>query len=340
MPDKKPMELLKDLKEIFSAPAFDKLGRTYLIYGSNGFIRERSTQRLKGIITTLKGGIERIVFDKNNDFNGWLSSLYDVPMFSSQRLIIASEVSSLKDEEVEALIDYIKAPSQDVVLLLLSDKLNTKKKIIKELISKTTSCKDEIDEKKNDLSPIVRGLAAERGKTIDNDAVMFLKMKFGAELLVIEQEIEKASIYVGKNGSISGRDVEFLSTGVATCSIFDLAPLFANKNKKKLLEMIHKLLEAGEHPILLNNIVTTRMQKLLLASDLLESGATDAELASQTSTNLFFVRDLKSEAKKYKREELANMYKRCMCIDSELKSAKRDSSDVFISGALKLMERI
>lgn len=340
MPDKKPMDLLKNLKEIFVAPSFEKLEKTYLIYGNNGFIRERASQRLKAIMTNLKGGIERVVFDKNSDFNGWISSLYDVPMFSSQRLIIASEVSSLKDEDVEALIEYIKSPSQDVVLLLMSDKINTKKKIIKELISKATSCKDEIDEKKNDLSPMIRGLAAERGKAIDNDAVMFLKMKFGSELLTIEQEIEKASIYVGNNKSISGRDVEFLSTGVASCSIFDLTPLFASKNKKKMLEVIHKLLEAGEPPILINNIVTSRVQKLLLTNDLLDSDASDAELASQTSTPPYYVRDLKIEAKKYRRDELAKMYKRCMYIDSELKSAKREKFDVLISGALKLMERI
>jgi len=340
VPDKKPMDLLKSIKDIFSAPDFNKLEKTYLIYGDNGFIRERVTQRLKAIMSSLKGGVERVVFDKNIDFNGWISSLYDVPMFSSQRLVIASEVSSLKDEEVEALIDYVKSPSPDVVLLLLSEKINTKKKIIKELISKTTSCKDEIDEKKNDLASMIRALAAERSKTIDNDAVMFLKMKFGSELLTIEQEIEKASIYIGNNKTISGRDVEFLSTGVASCSIFDLTPLFASKNKKKLLEVTHKLLEAGEPPILINNIVSSRVQKLLLTHDLLDSGVSDAELASKTSTPPFYVRDLKVEAKKYKREELANMYKRCMYVDSELKSAKRDDFDILISGALKLMERI
>lgn len=340
MPDKKPMDLLKDLKDIFSNPSFEKLERTYLIYGDNGFIRERATQRLKAIMTSLKGGIERVIFDKNSDFNGWLSSLYDVPMFSSQRLIIASEVSSLKDEDVEALIEYVKSPSQDVVLLLLSDKMNTKKKIIKELIAKTASSKDEIDEKKNDLAQMIKGLAAERSKAIDNDAVTFLKMKFGSELLTIEQEIEKASIYVGNNKSISGRDVEFLSTGVASCSIFDLPPIFASKNKKRMFEVIYKLLEAGEHPVLINKIVTSRVQKLLLTFDLLDSGASDAELASKTITPPYYVRDLKTETKKYKREELANMYKRCMYIDSELKSAKREDFDILISGALKLMERI
>jgi DNA polymerase-3 subunit delta len=169
---------------------------------------------------------------------------------------------------------------------------------------------------------------------------MFLKMKFGSELLTIEQEIEKASIYIGNNKSISGRDVEFLSTGVATCSIFDLTPLFASKNKKKMLEITYKLLEAGEPPILINNIISSRMQKLLLTHDLVVAGASDGELASQTSTPPFYVRDLKTEAKKYKRDELAKMYKRCMYIDSELKSAKREDFDILISGALKLMERI
>jgi len=340
MPDKKPMDLLKNLKDIFTAPDMSKLEKVYLIYGDNGFIRERATQRLKGIMTELKGSVERVVFDKNSDFNGWISSLYEIPMFNAQKLVVASEVSSLKDEDVEALIDYIKSPSQDVVLLLLSEKLNTKKKIIKELIAKAASCKDEMDSKKNDISSIIRGLAAERGETIDNDAVEFLKIKFGAELLTIEREIEKVSVYIGENKVIKGRDVEFMSTGVASCSIFDLPPLFATKNKKKMFEVIHKLLDAGEPPILINRIVTSRIQKLLLIHDLLKTGASDAELASQTGTAPYFIRDLKFESKNYKREELANMYKRCMYIDSELKSAKREDFDILVSGALKLIERV
>ena len=215
-----------------------------------------------------------------------------------------------------------------------------KKKIIKELISKTTSCKDEMDGKKNDLSSMIRGLAAERGNSIDNDAVEFLKMKFGSELLAIEKEVEKVSAYIGNNKIIMGRDVEFLSTGVSSCSIFDLPPLFATRDKKKLLKVMHKLLDAGEPPILINNIVSSRVQKLLLTLDLLRAGATDAVLASQTGTPPYYIRDLKSEAKNYKREELANMYKRCMYIDSELKSAKREDVDILISGALKLVERL
>ena len=340
MSEKKPMELLKNLKEIFNAPSFDKLEKVYLIHGENGFIRERGAQRLKGIMSALKGEIERVVFEKNGDINGWISSLYDVPMFTSKRLIIASEVSSLGDDDVESLIEYVKAPSEDVTLLLLSEKLNTKKKIIKELISKTSYCKDEVDGKKNDLALMIRNFAAERDKTIDNDAVDFLKMKFGSELLTIEKEIEKVAAYIGKSKVIKGRDVEFLSTGVSTCSIFDLPPLFADRNKKELFSVMHKLLEAGEPPVLINNIVASRVQKLLLALDLLKAGAPDGELASRTGIPPFYIHNLKSETKKYKREELANMYKRCMYIDSELKSAKREDVDILISGALKLIERL
>ena len=349
MPEAKPMELLKSIKELYTAskdPAqkgdvLAKLSKVYLIYGDNGFIRERAVQRLKGIITTLGGGVERAVFEKTADFNGWISSLYDMPMFSSIRIIIAGEVSALKDDEVKSLIEYCKNPSQEVTLVLLSEKINTKKNIIKELIANTTSCKDEIKEdgKKDNLGPMIRGFAAERGKAIDNEAVEFLKIKFGAELLTIEKEIEKVSVYIGKAETIKGRDVEFLSTGVSNCSIFDLPPLFASRNKKKLFEVIHKLLEAGEPPILINNIVSSRIQKLLMAHDLIKAGATDGEIASNTSTPPFFVRDLKTELKNYKRDELANMYKRCMYIDSELKSAKREHADVLISGALKLIER-
>ena len=53
----------------------------------------------------------------------------------------------------------------------------------------------------------------------------------------------------------------------------------------------------------INNIVAGRVLKLLLAYDLLKAGASDAELASQTGTHPYFVRDLKSEAKNYKRDD-------------------------------------
>jgi DNA polymerase III subunit delta len=334
----KPLDLLGDLKAAYNEGTREKLAPVYIIYGEEVFIRERAILRLKQIINKLKGSIERVSFDSKIDITDWTNGLYDLPMFNPIRLIIAGEFSDLKNEQVEFLLEYLKNPSPDVILLLLSYKIDKRKTRLLSILEHGLVCEAK-HPKTEDLAMWIKGFAGERGKTIEPQAIEFLKERYESDLARIEKELEKTSLYLGERTVIKKENIEFTSTGVSSCSIFDLSPVLASKNKKMLLERLQKLLNAGEHPILINSTLMNRIKKLLLGYDVLSSGGSDSELSKEVGVPVFYLASFKSELKNYKKEQLIKMYRRCMNIDSELKRARRPSEEILVSGIMNLIER-
>ncbi|MFH1223303.1 MAG: DNA polymerase III subunit delta [Pseudomonadota bacterium] len=354
MPLFAPLDMLKDLKAIYNdsrsgdakikTETKNKMAKAYIVLHdkSDMFVRERVTQRLKQIMTNYNAGVERYIFGKNN-MQEWIDSLYDMPMFNPLRLVIASELYELKEEDLALITGYLKKPSPDVVLLLLSaQKLDKRKKRFNSIFDHATACTAEITTKgKDTTSSWVKGFAAERGKQIEDSAVEFLSTRYKDDLSRMEKEIEKVSVYIGQQNTINQKDIEYVSTGVSSVSVFDIYPPLASKNKKKLLEVVYRFLMSGENPVVINSLISGRIRKLLAAADSLKENPKmqDSELAEIIGMKPQAVYFVKSELRNYKREELANMYKRCMNIDAELKSMRGDKKDILISGITKLLER-
>lgn len=341
------LDLLKELKELsvsskdpaLKEQALKAIDRVYFVHGKEYFVRERITKRLKETALNLGFNIERVTFDKIN-MSDWISSLYDLPMFSSGRLIIGSELSDLKEEQLGVFIDYLKKPSPDVILLVLTEKIDKRKKSATEILKYSKSCEATIPDS-NTYSFWIKSFAGERGKSIDDKVVEYLKARYGDDAARIEKEIEKASIYVGQRNVIKEEDIEFLATGSADADVFKLPQFLATKDKKKFIAHLYKLLELGESPILINSIVSSRIKKLLMLQDLIRQNpkVSDEEVAGEISYNPRYIRDLKAELLHYKAQDLAKMYKRCMNIDSRLKGKNSGITNVLTSGMLKLMER-
>ena len=338
------LKKIKDLSTLSKssenkAKVLEELKKVYFVYGDEYFIRERVIQRLKEISKNLGFAIERVLFDKIN-MEEWVDTLYDISMFNSGRLIIASELSDLKEEQLGILLGYLKKPSPDVVLLILTEKIDKRKKTSSDILKHAEVCEAGAPDTKS-YPMWINGFAAQRGKSVDDKVIEYLKARYSGDLARIEKEIEKASIYVGTRNIIREDDIEFLATGSSDVDIFKFPYLIATKNKKKFLEHLYKLVNAGEPPILICSIVSSRIKKLLIAQHMIakDRSVSDSELAEETGTPLFFVKDIKSELLYYKPRELANMYKRCMSIDSQLKSSKSDPANVLTTGMLKLLER-
>ncbi len=339
-------DFLRSLKELYvlskspenKAQLLKELKRVYFVHGEEYFIRERVIQRLKQITKNLGFGVERVLFDKIN-IEEWIGSLYDVPMFSSGRFIIASELSDLKEDQLTVLLQYLKEPSPDVVLLMLTEKIDKRKKTSTEVIKYAEVCEAGAPDTRT-YPMWINGFANERGKTVDDKVIEYLKARYEGDLARIEKEIEKASIYVGTRSMIREEDIEFLATGSSGVDIFKLSSFIATKNKKKFLEHLYKLLDSGEPPVLICSIVSSRIKKLLIAQHMISKDpkVSDAELSKETGIPSFYIRDIKSELLYYKTRELANIYKRCMSIDSKLKSSK-NTVNALTYGMLKILER-
>lgn len=334
----KALELISSLRDIYNNVDIKKLSPIYVIYGEEFYIRETASNYLKKIIKKLNGSIERVTFDSKTDINDFINNLNEVSMFSSFKLVIASEFSDLKNEQVEKLVEYLENPSSEVILLLLSYKIDKRKKAVTNILNYGIICNAKHPDK-NELQLWIRGFGKERLRTIEPQAIDFLATRYDGDLSRIEKELEKTVLYLNEKTEISRKDIEYTATGVSSCSIFDISPVLAKKDRKQTLQRVQKLLDAGDTPISINSAIMGRIKRLLLGYDILLSKAGDSELAKAVGIPPYYLPEFKLELRNYKREELVKMYRKCMNIDSDLKSAGRNKEDVLVSGVLDLLAR-
>jgi DNA polymerase III subunit delta len=309
----------------------------YIITGDEDYIKERAIYRLNKYIKEKEGSFERINFD-NVDINEWIDSLYDMPMFSNFRFIVASDIGKLDEYKREKLYSYIKNPSKDVILLILGKKIDKRKKYVSKILKESFYFEAKTPYL-NELDFWATNFALEKGKILNFKAKQILIEKYQDSLLKLQKEIDKLSAYVGKKQEIIEEDVFFLSSGTFI-NVFDIFNFLAKKDKKQLLKHVYQLLFYGENPLKLFALVRFRIRKLLLAKDLKEKeNFPDDKIRTSLGLHQFFYNDFKKELLAYTRDELINMYKKCIQIESKLKSINIDGTNYAVEGFLNLFNR-
>lgn len=331
----KPIELLGELKNITNINS-EKLALSYLIYGEEFFVWDRAVQRIKSIFKD-KANIERVNFADIN-ISEWVEQLNNFSLFSSFRIIIASDLNDLKEQGLQSLLAYLKNPSKDVLLLIYAEGIDRRKKTQKLILENLVSC-NASHQRDNELSKWINGFAAERGKKIDFEASEFLRLRFSNDLSSIEKEIEKLALYFQEQKTISRKDVEYISAGHTGASIFDLFPALAYKNKEKLFSVLFSLLKDGENIIMLNSMILGRVKKMLLAKDLINSSMDDTKLSSELGIHKYYLDHFKDELKNFNKKDLEKMFLKCLDIDASLKSSSVNKNDILINGVLDLCKK-
>lgn len=311
----------------------------YFVYGEELFVRERVMKRLRDLVAGKCGGQYERVDLSEIKIHDFINSLSDVSLFTALRLVVASEVSSLKNEDMLHLVKYCENPSPDIILLLLSYDVDRRKKNITSLISLTESCEAQ-HPREYEMDMWVKGMAAEHAKKISPEAIAFLKDKNGNDLSAVEKEIEKVSLFIDTKELIGLSDIETVSSGVSGASVFDLLPLIASGNKGKVLAMAHKLIALGENPVGILAVYIGRVKKMLLARELFDKGEADPVVTKEVGMPPFYFKNFKSEVMKYSYKELIGIYRRVLQLDMELKSSRREKLDVLSTGLLDVMNKI
>lgn len=309
----------------------------YIITGDEEYIKERAIYRLKKYVKEKDGNFERVNFD-NLDINEWINTLYDIPMFSSLRFIVASDIGKLNEDARKSLLNYIESPSKDVVLLILGKKIDKRKKHVSKILKQSNYFEAKTPYS-NEFDFWVENFAKEKGKTLNFKAKQILVEKYQDSLLKLQKEIDKLSAYVGNRSEITEEDVFFISSGTFI-NVFDLFNFLARMDKKNLLRHIYQLLFYGESPLMLFGLVRSRIRKLLLARDLKDKeNLSDNEIRGKIGIHQFFYNNFKKEFLSYTRDELINMYKKCIDIESKLKSTNVNTKNYTVEGFLHLFNR-
>jgi DNA polymerase-3 subunit delta len=267
-----------------------------------------------------------------------------------------------KKEEFAALDDYFRRPNPGALLIFVADhialpqdlrKMDMTDKERAERIRETLGDGAGIIElqrvTEEDAAVWVERAAKAKGTEFSPDAARELVDSLGADMLSIESEVEKLSLYAGTLGrnAIELTDVEEMVSAAKQRSLYELTDAISLKDAPRALALLHGLLnssEGGEEAAIGHVFTLAKTYRQMLVLN--ENRVTDQRAMWQVLWPGFrvapFAADaLIAQARRYKdREELRRGLRSIAKADIELRSSPPDKRLVLERLVLRLAGKV
>ncbi len=266
---------LKDLQKGIIAPV-------YLFTGDDVYRKRETADKIK---TLLKPDDFNFVKEDASSCNmGELISLAGTaPVFSERRLIILNNADKLKKAAIEALAGYLENPLSSTCFVIMHNdsKKSKKDKTLEDSCSADCVIASFDELKSNQLGPWIDAHLAEKGLKIEPQALIMLQEIVGADLVALNTEIEKLSLYLldSEDKTVRQNDV-LASVGLSKEeNPFALSNAILDCNRQEALKLAQKLLDGGEEPVSVLNKISASALKMLRIKRLSEAGISGPALS-------------------------------------------------------------
>ena len=254
-----------------------------VVYGSEGFFRQRVLSALKTAILGSDGAVAEGGDDEDEmclsrysgqdlELSTVLDELRTVSMWGGTRLVIVDDADSFITEHRGGLEKYVQAPARKGVLLLLPSKWPKNTRLAK-LVDKTGLAIECTGAKGAALSKwVVDHAASEYSCRISREAAALLIAQAGESLSLLDQELSKLSSYAGDAGEIGPEVVALLTGGWRMETTWAMTDAIQDGQVDRALDLLGQMLDAGEAPQKLMGGLSFVFRKLAAATGLSASG--------------------------------------------------------------------
>src|SRR5262249_41919790 len=162
-------------------------------------------------------------------------------------------------EEFAAIEAYLKDPNPDAVLIFVADHISIPADVrrmemtdrdrydrIRETLGEFCGIVELARVDEGDGIRWVIDTASQQGVKIDQDAARELIDALGADMMLINNELEKLILFVGEKKRISLGDVETMVLAAKQRSLYDLTDAISAQDRPRALETLHAILSSGD----------------------------------------------------------------------------------------------
>lgn len=254
-------------------------------------------------------------------------------LFGGVKLIVVKNVFS--DKTVSDRVgDLIKTHNllkeKDVVLLFVEnqeEKELAKNKAFFNLLSGKDSVVRNIGYLQGaNLTKWIKNEFALRKCSIEQDAIRELTMVAGNESWSLVNEIEKLCNF-RIAGVIKKEDVSLLGFKKTDLNIFDFVDAIAGKNKAGAYEILFKEIKSGRDPYYLLTMIVYGFRGLLSVKDLSDRGMSLDSIVKKSRLHPFVARKTYQSAGKFKLDEIKNIYRNLLDVDTKSKEGALNLTD-------------
>ncbi|MDO4467453.1 MAG: DNA polymerase III subunit delta [Bacillota bacterium] len=305
----------------------------YILHGTD---KNRISQKLQAIKN--KHQISNVIFiDAQNPEEDFLNEIDSFSIFDEEKMIIVDNASffSAKNSTRYKAEDVLlrKESEYVVVYCVYSDKLDQRKKAIKEFVSFSTvySCL-ALDDKSQKL--MVDDLIKKYKLSMDLETRKYLYGNMGMDPLHIESEIEKLSIY---SSEIYMEDAKALVTKEPSQDIFRMTDAYFDRNALLLLAYYRNFREQGMEPVAIVALLAGQIRFLYQIAVLMDEGYSQPEIAGLLKAHPYRVQLSMKKASRFSTAELLDHLEELADFDQNMKMGRIDKDAGFEQFVLNMI---
>ncbi len=172
-----------------------------------------------------------------------------------------------------------------------------------------------------DPSGWIRMRAQSKGGTLSREAVAMLADLVGDDLRLLDQEIEKLTLYAdGREVTVD--DVRALVSRAIETSIFDLVDCLGRNETGRALELLRQLLDERQEPLYVLAMLARQVRILIQVSELRAQGRTETEIVRRLGLHPYPVKKAIAQAEHLKMTQLEVAHQLLIETDWAVKTGK------------------
>lgn len=265
----------------------------------------------------------------NADFNIFLETCFQVPLFAEKKLVYAAnpgfltgKKDALGEKQISRLEEYIKKPNPSTLLVISLDSFPDMRQKVFKLLSGPGTRKYDFDYlKPRELEKWIVGRFRKEKKKPDRGTVEKLVFAGSSGLYFLDSEIEKILLYSMETSEIRVKDVEKLISSNPQLNVFALTDRICDRRGEEALEIFRNNLALGEPPDKTLALLATHFRRLLLVSDLSERGWGESRIISHLKMNRYYYAKLYRQVSGKDTVSLSGALKEILRVQSFMRSS-------------------
>lgn len=226
-----------------------------------------------------------------------LDVYFSYPMMAPRRLVVLRGIDKLSPAHTKALEPLIDQPAETSTLVAVGAKIDLRRRLFAQMGTQGQAVEFKVpyDDK---LPEAIAGIARDKDLQIRPEAIDLLCLYLGPRhLQEVAHELDKLSIFAGKDGVIEADHVKETSGSGRNASIFDFTDAVGNGDVSRAHFLLHDLLQQGEEPARIVPMLSRHLQLLLRTQRLEQRRAPRDEMARALGISPFFLTSYRTQAR-------------------------------------------
>ena len=184
-----------------------------------------------------------------------------LPFLAEKRLILIKESGLFKGSVDDLLVDYIRSPSEDTIIIFVEEEVDKRSRLYK-AVKDSGYCAELNSPDERTLKLWMKQYFKENGLAISEDDIIYMIERVGSSMELLRNESDKLIAYVDKNQVVRKADIDAITNKAITAQIFDMTDAIAAKNLKLAMDKYSDLIAMKESPLMILYMITRMFRQL------------------------------------------------------------------------------